>query len=79
VFDERDPGAVSRWSIRELPAEAALVVEAADFELKNSNGMLGRMNLGFHKSFCCLMLAFIEERCHINSGEVLQERSTYSK
>ena len=38
LFDQRDPGAVTRWSIRELPADsgfsAALAVQAADFELK---------------------------------------------
>jgi 4'-phosphopantetheinyl transferase len=38
LFDERDPDAVARWSIRELPADAglaaALVVEAIDFQLK---------------------------------------------
>ncbi len=38
LFDQRDPEAGTRWSIRELSAEsrlsAALAVEAADFELK---------------------------------------------
>ena len=38
LFDQRDPAAVGRWSVRELAAEAglsaALVVEAVDFEIR---------------------------------------------